>query len=246
MKHSSEKNRRVRIYADTVILSVSFFLLLLFAAAEIQVHAQGNGSYLTSLFRALLLVVICLLFYLGGLLHKSRMGNGAMLGSLMILFFLLYVYLILNFTLFDASLGRGVDSVYSENKREYYLQWFVNFHPFRSIYEVYIRGFVKGYVNVGYMLLNLLGNICAFMPFSFFLPLFFKTQRHWFVFLPTMLLVVSTVEALQFCFMVGSCDVDDLILNVGGALLLFAILKIPLIKRLSAKLAGKKSFYTNP
>lgn len=42
-------------------------------------------------------------------------------------------------------------------------------------------------------------------------------MRRFYVFLPTVLFVTALIEALQFCFMRGSCDIDDLLLIAGGA-----------------------------
>ena len=118
-----------------------------------------------------------------------------------------------------------------ELTREEYMETCVNFQPFHTVYHIYIKGYVNGYVSARYTLLNLQGNLIAFMPFAFFLPCFFPKQRHWYLFLPTILLTVCAVEGMQLLLMVGSCDVDDLILNVGGAFLLFWILKIPPLAR---------------
>lgn len=145
--------------------------------------------------------------------------------------FALYLHLLLTLTLFDASLGR--DLVFGENSREYYLEWFCNFHPFDSIWRVYLVGGVKnGLVPLPKVLLNLGGNLVAFMPFAFFLPLFFRAERRFCIFLPTVTLAVAFVEMMQFLSMRGSCDIDDLILNAGGAAIAFFALKIPPVSRL--------------
>ena len=119
--------------------------------------------------------------------------------------------------------------------RSEYLALRVNYIPFATV-KLYIRAFVKGYVGVRLTVLNLIGNICAFMPFAFFLPRLFRPQKKWYVFLPTILLCVCMIEGMQYAFMVGSCDVDDLILNAGGALLLYFLLRIPPFARFCDRL----------
>lgn len=227
-------------YADFWILVCASLFLLAFACTEVQNLLLDGGIRHSAVYRAVLLVLICALFYCGTHLYAQRTENKQSLSRLMILFFLLYLYLLVNLTLLDNSLGRGAHTanVTSREKRAYYLERFVNFIPFQSIWEVYIQGFIHGYVNGYYMLLNLLGNVCALMPLSFFLPYFFKAQRKWYLFLPTMLVTVSLIEALQLLFMVGSCDVDDLILNVSGAFLMFLILRIPVMQKWTNKLTG--------
>lgn len=64
---------------------------------------------------------------------------------------------------------------------------------------------------------NLWGNILLFIPLGLFPPLLWeKLRRFW----KTGLLcigVMFTVEVLQMLLLVGTCDVDDLILNLLGA-----------------------------
>ena len=206
-------------------------VLLLFV---LIVHELCGRFRFEALMRTLLLLINCMLFYLGGILYCKRTGSNRFMKHLFGIFFLLYLYLILSLTLLDPSLGRGAGSVYDQigGKRELYLQYFVNLVPFHSIYTVYIKGFLSGYVNVYYTLLNLAGNICAFMPLAFFLPYFFRAQKKWYCFFPTVLLFTVAVELLQFTLMVGSCDIDDLLLNAGGSFLFYLLLKCPPLQKL--------------
>lgn len=224
--------------AEGWIFAVATLFLLLFALLEIQLHTYRSVLPRSILLRVLLLTLICLLFYLGGTLYVQRTGNTALLLRLVFFFFLLYLYLLLNVTLFEKGFGRDDLVGTEENTREYYLRYFVNFTPFHSIWEVYIQGLIKGYVSSYYVLLNLLGNVGVFMPLAFFLPVLFRSQRRWYVFLPTLLFSVIAVETLQFLFMVGSCDVDDLILNTLGATLLYFLLRLPPLARLIARICG--------
>ena len=239
---SQTRHKQPWCHADFWILLCASLFLFVFACTEVQNLLLDGGIRHSAVYRAVLLLLICALFYCGTYLYAERTGNKQSLCRLMLLFFALYLYLLVNLTLLDRSLGRGTHTanVTSREKRAYYLERFVNFVPFQSIWEVYIQGFLHGYVNSYYMLLNLLGNLSALTPFAFFLPYFFKAQRKWYVFLPTMLVTVSLIEAMQFLFMVGSCDVDDLILNVGGAFLMFWLLRIPPIQRTAQKLTGTK------
>lgn len=231
-----EKRSGFRLaHADLWILTLAALALAVFFAYEIAVR---NTKMPIS--RSLLLCVICLLFYLGGYLLSKRTGNRLVLKRLFLLFFILYGYLLLSLTLLDPSMGRGENSVYGHMKptRATYTERFVNLVPLRSIYHVYIKGFLKGYVNAYYTLLNLLGNVVALMPLAFFLPYLFPRQRKWYLFLPTVTAVVLLIEFLQYLFMIGSCDVDDLILNAGGAFLFFLFLNIPTVKKLVLKLTS--------
>ena len=71
------------------------------------------------------------------------------------------------------------------------------------------------------MVLNLAGNLIAFAPMGVFLPALFRWQRSIFFFTASLTLSITAVEVLQVYTGTGSCDVDDLILNLAGALLVF-------------------------
>ena len=64
---------------------------------------------------------------------------------------------------------------------------------------------------------NLFGNIIMFVPLGFLLPkVFAKLGRLWKTLLVTTVIIVL-VEVLQLLTLLGTCDIDDLILNVIGA-----------------------------
>ncbi len=221
--------------AEHILLALAALLLLLFALAELGYHVGGFFSHAAILWRTAVLCGICSLFLLGARMAVKRTEKAAYMRHTLLLCFFLYLYLILTFTLTDASLGRGRFEGYA-NGRAYYMEHYVNAVPLRSIYTVYIRGFINGYVNSFYMLLNLLGNLCAFMPFAFFLPLLWRPMRRWYLFFPVLLGVVALIELLQLLLMVGSCDIDDLILNAGGAMPFYALLRLSPVKRLVSRL----------
>ena len=65
----------------------------------------------------------------------------------------------------------------------------------------------------------IVGNVAAFMPFGFFLPVFSRRCRHFFNTVFYTLELSLAVELIQLVTKVGSFDVDDLILNtLGGAM----------------------------
>lgn len=91
-----------------------------------------------------------------------------------------------------------------------------NLDPFKTISR-----YIENYETFGLsiILVNLAGNIVAFMPLGFLLPLIFKrTDRLINITLITML-TSMTAEICQYLFNVGGLDIDDVILNtVGGVL----------------------------
>ncbi len=205
----------------------------LFFVLEVMHHTADDPDHLSAIWRAVWLFAVCVCLYVGAILHQKRCPASGMLRAVTLLSLGLYLYLLINFTLLDAALGRLGESVYlgDGDRRRYYMEHFVNWTPLRSIWQVYIKGFWNGYVHAYYVTLNLLGNLAALTPLALLLPALFRMQRRWYVFLATMVGVVVLIESLQLILMVGSCDVDDLILNAGGAMLAYAILKIPPVGR---------------
>jgi len=133
-------------------------------------------------------------------------------------YFLFLVYIgLAAILLFFSSYRQAVRFGRNEAITEY------NLVPFETIMR-YINA--TGYINTSIVITNLAGNILAFVPLGFFLPLLFKGyMKFWRTFL---LVVASTllVESLQFYFRVGSFDVDDLILNSVGGVIGFGIYRI--------------------
>ena len=223
------------ITVDQLVLFLGVLLLIAYFALEVLIRITPLFRINADL-RVLILLLICIVLYCGGRLALQRTKDKTLLRRLFLLFFFCYLYLILTLTLIDETFGRSgaffQNDTIVDNLRAHYMRRYVNLLPLRSIYEVYICGFRNGLVNSYYMHLNLVGNVCALMPLSFFLPLFFRSQRKWYVFLTTVSLFVVLIEVMQFAFMVGSCDVDDLILNAGGATLLYFLLRLPSFRRL--------------
>ena len=99
----------------------------------------------------------------------------------------------------------------------YWEQLKYNFVPFRTIgwfLEVLIT---PHYAYLTHAFINLAGNVIMFIPLGFFLPKLWQKQRKLWRMLLTTALIILLVELTQLFTLVGSCDTDDLILNVLGA-----------------------------
>lgn len=95
---------------------------------------------------------------------------------------------------------------------------YINFIPFKTIIP-----YLGGKPSVFIAIENLLGNIFAFIPLGFLLPLLFKRCNK---IKNTFLISVGIslfIEVIQLIFYLGACDIDDLILNILGSLLGFGI-----------------------
>lgn len=79
---------------------------------------------------------------------------------------------------------------------------------------------------IPHAIVNLAGNIVMFIPLGILLPAVFpKLRRLWKTTLVTAGAIIL-VEMAQLITLVGSCDVDDLLLNVLGAALGYGFFKI--------------------
>ncbi len=123
-----------------------------------------------------------------------------------------YLIALIYFLFFSEQMGRV-----PSNEYKYSLE------PFREIRRYIIYRKEIGFFNV---MLNLFGNIICFVPFGFVLPIMSNKQRGIFKITVLTFLTSLLVELIQLLSKVGSCDVDDIILNTLGGFLgyvLFAI-----------------------
>ena len=182
--------------------------------------------------RLFLLCGSCLFLYFGGvLLSKIKRNNKPMKINLWI-FFVLYIILLVTLTLFDSMWGRNGLSFINWFSDEfiYFLKHSINLIPFKTIIE-FAKEFNSMYSSRT-ILLNLFGNFIALMPMAFFLPLLFKKQNKFKNFFVTILLIVFGIELIQLLTASGRFDIDDIILNVSGATLMYFILKIKDVNKL--------------
>lgn len=92
------------------------------------------------------------------------------------------------------------------------------FHTIRLFLHVITR---PDYGNSA--LVNLGGNVFLFIPLGFFLPRVFPALgKFWRTALATAL-IITAVELAQLFTLLGSCDIDDLILNLLGAAIGYGI-----------------------
>lgn len=119
--------------------------------------------------------------------------------------FTIYLVVMVYFLFFCEQLGRVPSDEYRYNLK-----------PFTEIkrYLNYIQEL--GYF---YVILNLAGNVICFMPLGFVLPVL--SNRKWGIFRITFVSFLASVlvELIQLVSKLGSCDVDDIIMNTCGGLL---------------------------
>ena len=222
-----------------LFLSLPFYALAALCAALYLFAELHPDLLLRPVNRILLLGVCCIGAYIGSrVLCKTPAIDGRkVMKRTFLFFFAAYLLLILTFTLFDPAFGRDrqVRFVFSDRALlKHSLENAFNILPFRTISK-YVSALFTHRISFPVIVTNLLGNFVAFMPLGLFLPMFFRKCEKLGYFLLAASLIVLCIELLQFLFIVGFCDIDDLILNVFGACVAFLVLKTEPVKRLVNK-----------
>lgn len=224
-----------RLYKTIIfILYLLSFFILCFC---IKVRLTPK-IYIKTDIRIILLFILCLLIYINGYILVKKMNyDKKILKINLIIYFLIYSVTICTLTLFDEVFGRQGIVIIKWNKEllNLYTKYSFNMIPFKTI-NLFLSGYLKGIVNFKTFSMNIFGNLFIFMPYGIFLPLIFKKQEKFKNFFLSITLIVILIEILQFLTMSGSCDIDDLILNVTGAVIAFLIFKIKFLRKIVHKI----------
>lgn len=116
--------------------------------------------------------------------------------------FIGYLLLLAYLTTFSHYYGRGL------------VHRSINLIPFRTINEFLTSGY-----NLRIIGTNIVGNIVAFMPMGFLLPIVFKKldKLHKVVFVSVFATLL--IEVSQYISGVGASDIDDVVLNMFGVVI---------------------------
>ena len=111
----------------------------------------------------------------------------------------------------------------------------INIIPFATIIG-YISGLLFEDININIVVINLATNLLLFAPMGFFIPVLFdKKVKNIKQFGMVMVLITILVEILQFITYSGSTDIDDIILNTTGAIIIYMLMKTKFVKKLLNK-----------
>lgn len=144
--------------------------------------------------------------------------NAVILGSA-----ILYLYLLYYFTI--GKYPTGSANIFARS---------VNVVPFKTITE-YLSFIVHGGGKRNIAIINLVGNIVLTMPLAVYIAYFVKPLRRiWKTILAAFVVIIS-IEVIQFFTGRGSMDVDDVLLNLLGAIVGYGIWKIKPIQWIAEK-----------
>ncbi len=218
-------NRRYISLLASVLYFVSLISLCLMAFHAFDVIKLTHGE---KIFAGVLVV---LSGYLAAFLRASITYNENRKTNIirrqLFLIFLFYIIMLIDFTLIDDTFGRDIFNVFSWDKKAFseYINTSTNLVPFETV-RLFINGYENGILPLSAMLENIFGNLIVFMPLPFFILCLLKKINKWYLVLLAVLVSVIMVELLQFLFLTGSVDIDDLLLNMAGATAVYGILKI--------------------
>ena len=140
--------------------------------------------------------------------------------------FIMYLAMLVYFMFFAESFGRD------PAQREYAY----NLELFKEIKRFYQY---RHQLGMEAFLLNVVGNMVAFMPCGFFLPIVSRRGRKWYNNTMICFGLSLCIETVQLVFKVGSFDVDDLLLNTVGGVIGYICYRIVQNARIRRKRHGK-------
>ena len=195
------------------ILSIPLFILFMYTNYYWLLNHNSMDIYIQI---ALVLLSISL-YFIGSiiLIFYAKTNHIRIITARVLLFIIICYYL---FFLFSVLL---FSDFFFTRQNQYY----VNKVPFKTIKSFLFTMKNNNDLNA---FANLIGNAILFAPLGLFLPLIHRFFQNTIIFLFTTTLIVSTMEFAQYHFNVGSADIDDIILNVLGAFIVFVFVKFML------------------
>ena len=216
-----------------IISSIIFYLLGLAVLVFYMYLELAPRVGMDEIDRIILLFLLAFFCYLGSILLSKFLKNNKPMKIYLYAIFIIYIITLIQLTLFDSDYGRSGLNIFDWSKEnlEVYLEN-NNLIPFKTI-SLYISRQDR------VAIINLLGNLIAFAPMGIFLPLLFKKQTKLQNFILTNIAIILAIESLQFLSLSGHFDIDDLILNLLGALIIYGLFKVKKVNKIINKIILK-------
>ncbi len=226
---------RNRVYRSLITLFYLLSFLILVFCIKVRLNDRLNMQ--TSA-RLILLMAACIFIYINSFIMIKKLNiSKKVVHFNLIIIFIIYITTILMLMLFDSRFGRQglIFAKWDSNLLKSYIDTSFNMVPFRTI-TLFIKGYTKGIISFKNFSINIFGNFVAFMPCGILVPALFKKINKYYKFLIIMIMFVLLIEFLQFLTLSGSCDIDDLILNIIGSSIIYFIYKIKFINKIVNKM----------
>lgn len=213
---------------ENIVIIISAIIVLFSVCIDLMPNMQ-----LDTKFKLVIYIFSMIIVWIDMKLKNRKIIKGIYLENnrkkYLTVIFIIYTILIMTLLFLDTNYGRYN---YTQNIKflsKEHFNYYSNFIPFKTIY-----GYIKRFnmINTSIIVTNLLGNIIAFAPYGILVPIIFKEKfNNIKSFALLMVVIVLAVECIQFVTKRGSFDIDDLILNVLGAVMFFEIMKFEPIKK---------------
>ena len=192
---------KVKKYLNIAILVISIILFILLTF----VIDLDLGTGHKELENVILLALPCFLFFI--ISFNMRKDDRK---KILIIYLICYLVVLLGFILSNNRSSELISQgIMSKDD---------NLIPFHSIKQL-----LNSRLGLKFGLYNIAGNFLMLTPLSILLPLISdKFRKFWNMFL-VLLLTPLIIEISQYLLKLGSFDIDDIILNTGGALVLFLV-----------------------
>ena len=182
-----------------IVMCIILFILLTF------VIYLDLGTGHKELENVILIALPCFVYFVTSFNKKKEDRK-----KILIVYLVCYVIVLLGFILSNNRSSELINQgIISKDD---------NLIPFHSIKQL-----LNSRLGLKFGLYNIAGNFLMLTPLSILLPLISdKFRKFWNMFL-VLLLTPFIVEISQYLLKLGSFDIDDIILNTSGALVLFLI-----------------------
>ncbi|WP_049762416.1 VanZ family protein [Lachnoclostridium phytofermentans] len=210
----------------SAILGLLCIGLILVTAVEVLSFHVGydTGGVFLGLFSITLLSLIASSL-LSSSFQEIKWKQYSMRAGLLLIF-VFYCLILLN--LLFTSRHFFFENAFSSNIKRRFMTG-TNFIPFHTMMS-YLKN--SDNLNSSIIYTNIFGNLAAFAPMGFFLPLLFQKLRKFLPFACVMFLTIAVIELAQFITNLGVMDIDDLILNLSGASIAFFLCKLPFLMKI--------------
>lgn len=200
-----------------LLVSIIFYVYIMFIS-EINL---GTGK--KELENIILLMIPCFIF----LVKSFKISNINEKKRYLYYYLIIYLVIMISFTF--SNFRMSYKTLGDINfVREY------NLVPFNSI-----KTLLNTPLGLKVGLYNIVGNLLMLTPLAILLPLLNDKYYKNSYFIIRIILISLCIEILQYITNCGSFDIDDIILNSSGALIIYFIFKIDKIHRLVYKLFYK-------
>ncbi len=210
-------------YLSMLCFIISAFTMLFY----IFLTFKNILSFPSILFYSMIIcgsLIIGFLFYNQNCTQDIQSRNLRFMGYMLFAF---YIFQLIYLLFFASEFARDYVDLSSISYREALKkQWiyYTNLTPFTTIHQMVTIFYIPSISNT-IPLINLFGNLIAFVPFSLFTIILFPQKSKPCRFLFIMALIIVGVEVIQFFTLTGSMDIDDFILNFSGTAISYFILR---------------------